>query len=150
MESITKATEPCQVAVFLGLTIDTKKRLVSIADEKLARMIGALSSILKNANCVVRDMAKAVGLIMSALLAVGPALILLCRPIYCWIEEASSYEVSQPLDGLRGHLAFLRSALPRLHGYPFQVEEARQPVEVAFSSDASGTGRAVIALLHAG
>ena len=33
IKSIAKATEPCQVAVFLGLTIDTKNRLVSIPDE---------------------------------------------------------------------------------------------------------------------
>ena len=146
VESIAKATEPCQVAVFVGLTIDTKNRLVSIPEDKMARILDALSVILKKNACIIREMAKAVGLIMSALLAVGPALILLCRPIYCWIKEASSYEELKPVGALRGHLVFLRSALPRLHGYPFQVDEARQPIEVAFSSDASGTGRAVIAL----
>ena len=134
------------MAVFLGLTIDIKNRLVSIPDDKMARLINALTVILKKNDCIFREMAQTVGLIMSAFLAVGPALILLCRPIYCWIEASSYYGELKAVGNLRGYLGFLRSALPRLHGYPFQVDEARQPIEVAFTSDASGTGPVVIAL----
>ena len=81
---------------------------------------------------------------MSALLAVGP--ILLCRPIYAWIEAATSYNQIKSITDFRPHLVFVGSMLPLIHGYPFQVEEARQPTENAFSYDGSGTGRAVVAL----
>ena len=84
IESLEKAIEPTTKGVFLGLTLDTKKRLVFIPKEKVKRIEDALGNIAYKRTEIVRNVSKAVGLVMSTLLAVGPALIQLCRNIYAW------------------------------------------------------------------
>ena len=42
IESVQKAQAPRQIGVFLGLTIDTSRRLVFIPEEKLQRIDSAM------------------------------------------------------------------------------------------------------------
>ena len=144
VESLPKAIKPTQVGQFLGLKIDTSKRLVFIPDVKLERIAAVLNRLLASHVVPVREVAQAVGLIMSCVLAIGPTLILLCRGIYAWIQAASSYEDFKCLDSIRPDLAYLKTVIPQIHGFPFQVLELVKSFEVVFASDASGVARAVV------
>ena len=146
IESLEKAIEPTTKGVFLGLTLDTKNRLVFIPDEKIKRIEDALSAIASKRTEIVRNVSKAVGLVMSALLAVGPSLILLCRSIYAWEQEAQSYDDVREVEPIRGDLIYLKSIIRKIHGYPFQVHEMQHPISVVLASDASGTGRAIVSI----
>ena len=95
---------------------------------------------------IVRNVSKAVGLVMSTLLAVGPSLILLCRNIYAWEQEAQSYDDVRDIEPIRGDLIYLKSIIRKIHGYPFQEREKQHPISVMLASDASGTGRAIVSI----
>ena len=82
VESLSKAIEPTQMGQFLGLKIDMKQRLVFIPDEKLTRIVKTLEGLIACKRLVVREVSKAVGMVISFMLAVGPTLLLLCRGIY--------------------------------------------------------------------
>ena len=144
IESLPKALEPTQVGQFLGLKIDTKQRLVFIPDDKLARIVRTLDGLIARKRVVVREVSKAVGLVISCMLAVGPTLLLLCRGVYQWISEAESFDVSKDLEAIRGDLRYIRDVIPSIHGYPFTVKELVQSFSVVFASDASGVARAVV------
>ena len=111
--------------------------------DKLSRIIKRLEGLIACWRVPVREVSKAVGLVISCMLAVGPTLLLLCRGIYQRISEAESFDVIKSLDEIRGDLSYIKDVMPSIHRYLFEVKELVQSFSVVFASGASGVAGAV-------
>jgi len=148
VENPDKRRGPAQRLCYLGLDLDLISFSIHVPQDKLDSIRAALGCAASRRRGPVRELARLVGRVLSCLLATGPTLILLARPLFVRICESSSYDVTRSWEDLAGTFRALAHELSYLNGAPIVREDDPQVdvSEVHFSTDASASGFAVCRL----
>ena len=147
VESVVKYQPPCQVGVFLGLTLDCRKNRVFIPEAKQESIIRKMTWHLTLKRTSYRTISKVYGSVISTILATGKQLLLLARKGLAKLAavEPWQWDWVVSIEDLHEELRDLRRFLPTIQGSPFKKQEKRIPQRARIlASDASAVGRAVV------
>lgn len=128
--------EPLQVAAWLGFVVDSISETFSISEKKLAKIVGALQSVLQADVITARDLAEMAGKLVSVAPAVLSALLFV-RPFFAAMKGKESWDVAfDSPDAVKETARLFLSKLPEWNGRRWYS----YPVGLSSSSDASDVG----------
>lgn len=147
VEAKSKAVEPTQSGVFLGLINDFALLRYSVPESKLISLILKMEDLMKHKRAKIKTVASLYGCLSACSMAVGPSLRLLTRlgqKSYSTAAAMFGWDGWMDVQGLKGELLYLHNNLRHMNGFPFDGQELRYPVDTVLASDASNVGFGVI------
>ena len=129
---------PQQIGQWLGFILNLIDGTFAAPEDKVARLMASIQSILASLLVHVRCLASAVGQIISMSLAVGPVTRLRTRALYATIIRRRSWADRLPLSAeAREELEFWRECLLQFNGHPIWFSPGATRIVY---SDASSSG----------
>ncbi|XP_059097813.1 uncharacterized protein LOC131892091 [Tigriopus californicus] len=147
VEAKSKAIQPTQCDIFLGLVNNTRHNRYYIPDFKLAAIRSKIEYITKHKRAKIRDVASLYGSLFACTLAIGPILKLPTRigqKAFAVASVSSGWDGWMDVRGLRDELEYLHTHLDSLNGFPFDGQELKHVVDFVLASHASNIGFGVI------
>lgn len=143
--SESKAVEPSQRILFLGLEVCSVTLMFYIPEKKIQKIISMAEQILGQRRVQIRKLASFAGYLQSCSRALGPVVRLMLRSIYNWIAEmleiCPSYNVFYTIpDDVRADLNFWRTEVRSLSGYPISPSQSVTETRIKVVSDSSELG----------
>ena len=143
--SLSKAVEPAQRILFLGLEICSMSMKFYVPEKKLCRVETSIDEFLTRKKCQLRELASLVGFLQSLKRALGSVVSLMLRASYNFLklklEVIPSYNIYYVLSNeVRDELLFWRTTIRKLNGHPINPSLSVTETRLTVVTDSSGEG----------
>lgn len=127
---------PMQRGLWLGIIINTSNMTFYVPEEKCVKLLNKINSILNQALCSAKQLAKVAGYISAMNLAIGPMVRLFTRNLYRQIDARNSWHDAMLLyPESKNELVFWRDNLNDLNGYSFKPNPVTTKIIFTDASD---------------
>ena len=143
--SVSKAVDPAQRILFLGLEICSQSMQFFVPEHKLCRVENTIDKLLKKKRCQLRELASLVGFLQSLNKALGSVVGLMLRACYNFfkvkLELIPSYKVYYVIsEEARDELLFWRTNIRKLNGHEINPSLSVTETRLTVVTDSSAQG----------